>query len=286
MGRLIKQGTNGADVRAVQDVLNFHIRRLAPLAVDGSFGPATHARVVEFQKANGLQQDGIVGPITLAKLFEEELLPITVALMPQQAAPAGGPRLGIQPPRLIPPLTLPPLRPPVITPFFLPPDSLTRVPLLTPAGQTLTFALTTPVRNDPLDPAMASFTQITQLLSTLPPSFPFRGAIIGAVPKPVKKVGPLQLDPVAPMNFGFQWGVKPLFDLKSFGPPIEFAVGAGLNARYVIKLINKPGALVPQLGLFGQGDFKGTIDWTSQAAQSRPQLDLKGSVSLGVEARF
>ncbi|MEP6825100.1 MAG: hypothetical protein ABI919_09810, partial [Ramlibacter sp.] len=152
--------------------------------------------------------------------------------------------------------------------------------------QTMTFAVTTPVRNDPLDPAMASFVQITQLLNGLPPSFPFRGAIIGAVPKPVKKVGPLQLDPVAPMNFGFQWGVKPLFDVKSFGPPVEFAVGAAVNARYVLKLINKPGALVPQLGLFGQGDFKGAIDWTSQAAQSRPQLDLKGSFILGVQGRF
>lgn len=285
MGRLIKQGTNGADVRAVQDVLNFHIRRLAPLTVDGSFGPATHGRVMEFQKSNGLKQDGIVGPITLAKLFEEELVPITVALAPQQAV-AGSPRLGIQPPRLVPPLTLPPLRPPVLTPFFLPPDSQTRIPALTPAGQTMTFAFTTPVRNDPLDPAMASFTQLTHLLNGLPPNFPFRGAIVGAVPKPVKKVGPLQLDPVAPMTFGFQWGVKPLFDLKSFGPPIEFAVGAAINARYVLKLINKPGALVPQLGLFGQGDFKGTIDWTSQAAQSRPQLDLKGSFILGVTGRF
>src|SRR3977135_4531463 len=38
MGRLIRQGCKGADVRAVQDVLNFHIRRLAPLSVDGDFG--------------------------------------------------------------------------------------------------------------------------------------------------------------------------------------------------------------------------------------------------------
>lgn len=286
MGRLIKQGLNGADVRAVQDVLNFHIRRLAPLAVDGIFGPATHARVVAFQKSNGLQADGVVGPVTMGKLFEEELVPLTVALVPQDAPVAGAQRFGIQPPRLIPPLTLPPLRPPVITPFFLPPDSLIRVPALTPAGQTMSFAATSPVRNDPADPALASFNQITHFLNALPPSFPFRGAIIGAVPKPVKKVGPLQLDPVSPMTFGFQWGVKPLFDLKSFGPPIEFAVGAAVNARYVLKLINKPGALVPQLGLFGQGDFKGTIDWTSQAAQSRPQLDLKGSFILGVQGRF
>lgn len=286
MGRLIRQGNTGADVRAVQDVLNFHVRRIAPLAVDGNFGPLTHAKVIAFQKSNQLQADGIVGPATLSKLFEEELLPISIALAPRQSVTNGPSRFGIQPPRLIPPLTLPPLIPPLVTPFFLPPDSSTRVPALTPAGQTMTFAVTSPVRNDPQDPATASFVEIMRLLDQLPQSFPFRGAIIGAVPKPVKKVGPLQLDPVAPMSFGFQWGVKPVFDFKSFGPPLQFAVGASANARYVLKLIDRPGATVPQLGLFGQGDFKGTIDWTSQSAESRPQIDLKGSFMLGVQGVF
>lgn len=281
MGRLIQQGCKGEDVRAVQDVLNFHIRRLPPLAVDGDFGPLTRARVVEFQKSNQLQQDGIVGSNTMGKLFEEEQLPITLALAPRPASAVAGPGPGIQPPRLIPPLT-----PPLVAPLFLPPDSTSWVPTLTPTGQTLTFTLTAPVRNDPLDPATASYLEIMRLLDHLPPTFPFRGAILGAVPKPVRKVGPLELDPVSPMTFGFQWGVKPVFDLKSIGPPIEFAVGGTANARYVLKLINKPGLLVPQLGLFGQGDFKGTIDWTSQAAQSRPQIDLKGSFMGGIVGRF
>jgi hypothetical protein len=286
MGRLIRQGSKGADVRAVQDVLNFHIRRLTPLEVDGAFGPLTHARVVEFQKSNQLKPDGIVGPNTMGKLFEEEQLPVTLVLVPRQASTIGGPPRGIQPPRLIPPLTLPPLTPPLVTPFFLPPDSSSKVPALTPAGQTMTFVMTAPARNDPVDPATASFLEIMRLLDRLPPTFPFRGSILGAVPKPVKKVGPLELDPVSPMNFGFQWGVKPVFDLKSIGPPVEFAVGGAVKARYVLKLIDKPGSLVPQLGLFGQGDFKGTIDWTSQAAQSRPQIDLKGSFLGGIEGRF
>ena len=286
MGRLIRQGCKGEDVRAVQDVLNFHIRRLTPLDVDGDFGPLTHARVVDFQKSNQLEPDGIVGPNTMAKLFEEEQLPITLVLGPRQASTIGGPRSDIQPPRLIPPLTLPPLTPPLVTPFFLPPDSFSIVPALTPAGQTMTFVMTAPVRNDPVDPATASFLEIMRLLDHLPPTFPFRGAILGAVPKPVKKVGPLDLDPVKPMTFGFEWGVKPVFDLKSIGPPVEFAVGGAVNARYVLKLIDRPGSLVPQLGLFGQGDFKGTIDWTSQAAQSRPQIDLKGSFRVGIEGRF
>ncbi len=283
MGRLIRQGNTGADVRAIQDVLNFHVRRIAPLTVDGNFGPLTHAKLLAFQKSNALQADGIVGPATLAKLFEEEMLPISIALTPRQGPTS---RLGIQPPRLIPPLTLPPLIPPLVTPIFLPPDSSTRIPALTPAGQTMAFNFTVPARNDPQDPAMASFVVITRLLDNLPATFPFRGAIIGAVPKPVKKVGPLQLDPVAPMSFGFRWGVKPLFDFKSVGPPLQFAVGASANASYVFRLIDKPGSTVPQLGLIIRGDFGGTIDWTSESAQSRPQVELKGSFFTGLGGVF
>lgn len=286
MGRLVKQGCKGADVRAIQDVLNFHIRRMAPIAVDGDFGPRTHARVVEFQRSNQLQADGVVGPRTLAKLLEEEQLQISLALVPQAGSTVGGTPRGIQPPRLIPPLTLPPLIPPLVTPFFLPPASSSRIPMLTPTGQALTFLTTAPVRNDPIDPATRTFSEIMRLLDHLPQSFPFRGTIIGAVPKPVQKVGPLDLDPVSPMNFGFKWGVDPLFDLKSVGPPIQFTVGGEVKARYVLKLIDKPGATVPQLGLFVQGDFKGTVDWTSQTAESRPQVDLKGSIFGGLQGRF
>jgi peptidoglycan hydrolase-like protein with peptidoglycan-binding domain len=282
MGRLISQGVQGADVRAVQDVLNFHVRRFEPLAVDGVFGPKTRARVVEFQKANGLKADGVVGPITLGKLLEEEVIPVSLALVPQAGAGVRQRAFGLQPPQLIPPLTLPPL----VSPFFLPPASASLVPTLNQRGQALNFNLTAPVRNDPFDPAVASFNQIMHLLNGLPSNFPFRATLIGAVPQPVKKVGPLGLDPVAPMSFGFKWGVKPLFDLTSIGPPIEFKVGVGVNARYVLQLINRPGATVPQLGLFGQGDFKGTIDWTSEKAQSQPLLYLKGTVIVGIEGRF
>jgi hypothetical protein len=285
MGRLINQGCQGHDVRAVQDVLNFHIRRLQPLMVDGVFGPLTHGRVVEFQKVNGLKADGFVGPLTLTKLFAEEQLPISLALVPTQPQPTAAPR-GIQPPRLVPALTLPPLVPPLRTPLFLSPNSLFPIQPLTPAGQTMNFTFTTPVQNDPVDPRQQSFVQIVGLLSRLPPTFPFRAAIIGAVPKPRITVGQLEFDPVAPMAFGFKWGVKPLFDLKTIGPPPAFALGASVNARYVFTVINNPRLLVPQLGVGVRGDFGGTVDWTSNTAQSRPLFDLKGEFILGVEGRF
>jgi peptidoglycan hydrolase-like protein with peptidoglycan-binding domain len=103
MPRTLRAGDVGADVRALQDVLNFHIRRLAPLAVDGIFGPKTKARVIDFQRSNGLGDDGVAGPITNGKRFESEKQQRSLSILPA-AAPAS---FGVRPPTLIPPLTLP-----------------------------------------------------------------------------------------------------------------------------------------------------------------------------------
>jgi len=51
----------GEDVKELQ--------RHLKLTVDGDFGPASEAAVVAFQKANGLQPDGVVGPMTWAKIL-------------------------------------------------------------------------------------------------------------------------------------------------------------------------------------------------------------------------
>jgi len=54
------------------------------LGVDaiGKFGPKTEAALIAWQKANGLQGDGIAGPFTLAKLGIEALPQAHVATLP------------------------------------------------------------------------------------------------------------------------------------------------------------------------------------------------------------
>lgn len=56
----IKLGSRGTDVVTLQKKLN--------LQADGIFGPLTEEAVKEFQKANGLSVDGIVGAKTWTKL--------------------------------------------------------------------------------------------------------------------------------------------------------------------------------------------------------------------------
>lgn len=61
---LLKKGSSGGEVIKLQSLLG--------LKADGSFGPATEAKVKEWQAANGLTPDGIVGDQTWAKMFKAQ----------------------------------------------------------------------------------------------------------------------------------------------------------------------------------------------------------------------
>jgi peptidoglycan hydrolase-like protein with peptidoglycan-binding domain len=61
---LLKLGSVGNQVRQLQEMLNFLVPTPPPLKADGIFGPATKARVTQFQKITGLSSDGVVGPLT------------------------------------------------------------------------------------------------------------------------------------------------------------------------------------------------------------------------------
>jgi RHS repeat-associated protein len=63
--RVLRYGSRGADVEALQLRLNTHGARPS-LSVDGNFGPRTRQAVINFQRARGLKVDGIVGPQTWA----------------------------------------------------------------------------------------------------------------------------------------------------------------------------------------------------------------------------
>ena len=59
----IQRGSKGKAVKILQIILG-------DLEVDGSFGPATQAATLAFQKKHGLTADGIVGPKTWRTLFD------------------------------------------------------------------------------------------------------------------------------------------------------------------------------------------------------------------------
>ena len=58
----IQRGDKGKAVKILQIILG-------DLAVDGSFGPATQAQLLSFQKKHALDPDGVVGPKTWKALF-------------------------------------------------------------------------------------------------------------------------------------------------------------------------------------------------------------------------
>ncbi|GHF75077.1 peptidoglycan hydrolase-like protein with peptidoglycan-binding domain [Amycolatopsis bartoniae] len=60
----LRRGSAGPAVRKLQRLLNARMPELTPIAVDGQFGPATDARVREFQRRAALAVDGVVGPNT------------------------------------------------------------------------------------------------------------------------------------------------------------------------------------------------------------------------------
>jgi hypothetical protein len=62
----LSPGATGPEVKNLQ--LSLTALGYNPGKADGSYGPSTQAAVAEFQKANGLAADGVVGTATLAKL--------------------------------------------------------------------------------------------------------------------------------------------------------------------------------------------------------------------------
>ena len=66
---VLKKGSKGATVKALQILLIGYGYSCGNAGVDGDFGSATDKAVRNYQKAKGLEVDGAVGPKTWAKLL-------------------------------------------------------------------------------------------------------------------------------------------------------------------------------------------------------------------------
>ena len=64
--KTLKSGMHDESVRSLQSALNEKLGK--ELSTDGKFGPKTQEAVKEFQRQNGLEPDGVVGPKTRAAL--------------------------------------------------------------------------------------------------------------------------------------------------------------------------------------------------------------------------
>lgn len=282
MGRTISLGMTGSDVRALQDVLNYQIRRGTPLNVDGIFGPKTQARVREFQQVNGLDPDGLVGLKTQGQLYEVTQVTLPVMFMPRLQLPEfrvgrpGG--FGIQPPRLIPPLQWP--GPPFPAPppfklggqFQIAQNSFANLPTFTGPANALGMKLTVPTRKDPLDPSVRSRQAIVELIEDLPVNSKFKAFLVSKIPNTVEKIEPPET--------GFKWGVEP-----HFNPLDPKGFGVGGNARFTVRVSEGRGGL-PSVGLSAWGDAKVDLDFESKQGQSRPRVEVEGSVFFGVGGTF
>ena len=79
---ILKNGSKGDEVKKLQEKLG--------VEAIGTFGPKTEAAVKAWQKANGLKDDGIVGPTTWSKLFGESA-PVDTTVEESVVIPSGGP---------------------------------------------------------------------------------------------------------------------------------------------------------------------------------------------------
>lgn len=76
MPSTIRVGSRGSDVVLCQDSLTQHG---FPCTADGIFGTGTEAKVKQFQAANGLVADGIVGQATWNKLLADDPADVGIA---------------------------------------------------------------------------------------------------------------------------------------------------------------------------------------------------------------
>jgi N-acetylmuramoyl-L-alanine amidase len=66
---MLKKGSQGESVKALQILLMGYDYPMGDYGADADFGGVTESAVKAFQKACDLEVDGVVGPMTWAKLL-------------------------------------------------------------------------------------------------------------------------------------------------------------------------------------------------------------------------
>jgi len=70
---ILKMGMKGGDVKRLQHLLNQALKPSPNLTLDGDFGPSTRDAIINYQKLNGLNPDGVVGAQTWGTLRQMPL---------------------------------------------------------------------------------------------------------------------------------------------------------------------------------------------------------------------
>ena len=81
------------------------------------------------------------------------------------------------------------------------------------------------------------------------------------MPNPIKVIGDI--------SSGFKWGIDPVFDLKKFSGPAGVRRRRARQRQLHDQHPARHGPSGLKLGLFAKGDFKGTVDYTSELATRR-----------------
>jgi Putative peptidoglycan binding domain len=297
MAQLLSIGSQGKDVKALQDVLNYHVRRGTPLMVDGIFGPLTDARVREFQQSNSLKVDGLVGPNTRGKLFEMARVEAALFIMPRLKLTtpslsfrgrSRGLSFGGQAPRLVPPLHLnipgfglltAPAGTGQLSPSLLPGPSfqlqqasVTGLPPLQGPSYVFRFKTTVPQRNDPVDPYVQSYTNVVSLIRSTDLGPQVEDLLVSFVPKPITVF--------TPPTPGFGWGASPLFN--PFDPT---GFGVKGNARFTFQLSSGQNGL-PSVVFGAWGEGRAFLNFETRRGESRPRIELQGNVFFGATGVF
>ncbi len=191
----LRRGSSGDFVQVVQRVLNLYRAPSAALVPDGKFGPLTESAVIEFQRRFGLVADGIIGPLSRARLFALGTYQLVCVVTsqsdtPERARPGGG---GAQLNFAIPGGLLGQAAPPAPQPFppIIPPARISFPPTVTQV----------------LPPAPPNGSVITDLIPGLTDPLPFPNLTPSVVPA-IPPLPPLTLPSFFPQKVQLSPGIQ------------------------------------------------------------------------------